>query len=1308
MQNRIQPVAAAAIALLFAATLALPVRGQAVVPLPARVKAVWDLDKAWREATPTRERVCLNGLWRWQPTAAADTPPEEGWGYFKVPGPWPGITDYLQKDSQAVYAHPAWTGQKLGGVTAAWYQREIEVPAGWAGRRIALSLEYVNSVAAVFIDGKSMGEVRFPAGEVDLSGVCRPGQKHVLSVRVAALPLKEVMVTHRDTATAREVRGTVPRRGLCGDAYLVSTPTVARLGDVKVDTSVRTGKLTVSATVENPAPGVRYTLRATITDGDKPVMTFSRPAFTAAGLSDSRFAFSHDWKPDRLWDLHTPSNTYNLQVSLLDAEHGAAVLDTSWPERFGFRELWIDGRDFYLNGTRLFLSALPLDNALIGAGQANYAAARETLERLKRIGINCVYTHNYDCTPGAHLSFAEILRAADDVGMLVALTQPHFAQYDWKTPDADANNGYAAHAAFYARVAGNHPSVVFYSTSHNATGYVEDMNPDLTDGLHDPRDQWAANNAKLALRAEAIIRRLDPGRIVYHHAGGNLGAMHTVNFYPNFAPVQELSDWFAHWATAGVKPLFLCEYGAPFTWDWTMYRGWYKGQREFGSAAVPWTFCLAEWDAQFLGDRAFKLGDAEKANLRWEAKQFKEGKVWHRWDYPTQVGSARFDDRNEVLAAYLTDNWRAFRTLGVSGISPWEYEAYWAPRPGVNRRRMEPPVDWEHLQRPGFSPDYLDGRVERIDTAFDEADWIPTAAGRALLRNNQPVLAYIAGTSSAITEKGHHFRPGEAVEKQLVLINNSRRPVRFSCEWSLGLPDPVHGKQEAAVETGQQAPIPLRFELPGTLPPGAYDLRTTVRFGDGEEQADTFTIHVLPPLPPPPNLNIALFDPRGKTAALLERLGVAFRRVDASAALSADDTLVIGKLALTPDGPAPNVSRVREGLKVIVFEQSSQVLERRLGFRVAEYGLRQVFPRVPDHPILNGLRPEHLRDWRGEATTLPPRLTYETRPRYGPTVRWCDIPVTRVWRCGNRGSVASVLIEKPARGDFRPVLDGGFGLQYSPLMEYREGKGMVLFCQMDLTGRSEADPAAELLAANVLRYARDWKAPDHTRRMVYAGEAAGRRHLEALGIKPAEYDGQGALSPGEQVLIVGPGGGPKPGRNEVDRFLSGGGRVMAVALEQADVDALLPFHVRLKTGEHIGAYFDAPGVVSPLAGIAPADVHNRDPRDLSLVSDGATIVGDGVLAVATPDGDRRGSVVFCQLAPWHFDPNGPDNLRRTYRRSAFLLTRLLANAGVAGPTPLLQRFAAPVKTGTPEQRWLDGLYLDTPEEWDDPYRSFRW
>lgn len=186
--------------------------------------------------------------------------------------------------------------------------------------------------------------------------------------------------------------------------------------------------------------------------------------------------------------------------------------------------------------------------------------------------------------------------------------------------------------------------------------------------------------------------------------------------------------------------------------------------------------------------------------------------------------------------------------------------------------------------------------------------------------------------------------------------------------------------------------------------------------------------------------------------------------------------LIIGKSALTVDGPAPGVERVRDGLKVVVFEQSSQSLEQRLGFRVVEYGLRQAFPRVPYHPVLAGIAADHLlRDWRGEATILPPRMAYELRPRYGPTVKWCDIPVTQVLRCGNRGNVASVLIEKPVRGDFLPIVDGGFSLQYSPLLEFHEGQGMVLFCQLDVTGRTEPEPAAKSLVHNLLNYAAAWK-----------------------------------------------------------------------------------------------------------------------------------------------------------------------------------------------------------------------------------------
>ena len=1268
--------------------------------LPQGVKAVWDLDEALREKTSTRERICINGLWRWQPAAAAtDSVPADRWGYFKVPGNWPA--DARRGGSQILYSHPSWSEEALGSVNSAWYQREVTIPSEWTDRRIALYAEYVNSLATVYIDGAKAGEIRFPAGEVDLTPACRPGQKQVLSVHVLALPLRAVMMSYNDTAAAREVRGSVERRGLCGDVCLLGTPMGARIGDVKVDTSVRKGEITFETGLKGVAADAQYTLRARVFDDGGSVAEFTSAPFKGSDLKDGRAAFTASWKPEKLWDIHTPQNMYNVTVSLLGA--GGEALDVALPERFGFREFWIGGRDFYLNGTRIYLSALPVDNAQMGAALANYAAVRETLERFRSFGINFVYTHNYGCQPGAHLSFEEELRAADDVGMLVALSQPQFGHYNWDAPDAEQTNGYARHAEFYVRVAQNHPSVVFYATSHNATGYAEGMNPDMIDGIHGYDDLGPSTSAGRALRAQAIISKLDPTRIVYHHSSGNLGSMHTENFYANFAPIQEMCDWFEHWATVGVKPVFTCEYSVPWTWDWAMYRGWYKGKREFGSAAVPWEFCIAEWNAEFLGAPAYQISEMEKKNLRWEAQKFRAGELWRRWDYPYSLGAREFDERYPVIAMYITDNWRAFRALGMSANSPWEQWHYWKLRPGVQKGRKDYKVDWENLQRPGFSPDYDERRDELMELAYERSDWVATPAAQALLRNNMPLLAYIGGRAAAVTSKDHNFLPGETVGKQLVVINNSRETITCDCEWSFGLPSAVTGSKTIGLPTGQQERVPLTFELPAKLTPGRYELSATVKFSTGETQQDSFSIDVLPP---PQQVRargkIALFDPEGDTGALLKGLGIACETVSADADVSAYDTLIVGKAALTLDGPAPDISRVRDGLKVVIFEQTGEVLEKRFGFRVAERGLRWVFKRVPDHPLLAGIRDEQLRNWRGEATVLPPRLKCQMT-YHSPMVTWCDIPVTRVWRCGNRGNVASALIEKPACGDFLPVLDGGYALQYTSLMEYREGKGMVLFCQTDVSGRTESDPAAEALAGNILRYASDWQ-PAPRRTAVYVGDPAGKAHFESAGLALGAYQGEAPSA--DQVLIVGPGGGQElAGRaGAIADWLKAGGHVLAVGLDEQDANAFLPLKVGMKKAEHIAAYFEPFGTGSLLAGVSPAEVHNRDPRDLPLVAEGAGIVGDGVLATA-----EEGRVVFCQIVPWQFDYSGEKmNIKRTFRRVSCLTTRLLANMGAAGSTPVLERFHSPVDVAKAEKRWLDGLYLDVPEEWDDPYRFFRW
>jgi hypothetical protein len=1481
MKARVRPAAvrrwpAAAILLVIAAYGVC--QAQSSVELPKGVKAVWDLAQAYREATPTRERICINGLWRWEPARDIAGPAPEGdWGYFKVPGFWPGLQQWQLQCCQTCFVHPAWKDTKLDRISAAWYQREITIPGEWAGRRIALSAEYVNSTAAVYVDGRKAGEIRFPAGEVDLTAQCRPGDTYTLSLLVIAMPLKAVMMSNSDTAAPKEVAGRVQRRGLCGDVYLVGTPAGPRIADVKVDTSVRRWEISFEAELQGLAADQQYSLRAEVADGGRRVRDFTGKPFTAGDLKDGRIAFIESWKPEKLWDTNTPQNMYQVSLSLLDS--GGKALDVAAPIQFGFREFWIDGRDFYLNGSRIFLSAIPLDNAQIGAASATYGGVKETLLRMKSFGINFVYTHNYGCEPGTHVSFTEELRAADDVGMLVALSQPHFSQYDWKAPDADRDNGYARHAEFYVRVAQNHPSVVAYAMSHNATGYREDANPDMIDGIHGyPRvESWSRNGAERALRAQEIVKRLDPGRIVYHHDSGNLGAMYTKNFYPNFVPIQELDDWFEHWATVGVKPLFLCEFAAPGGWDFTMYRGWYRGRREFGSAPVPWELCLAEWNSQFFGEAAFRISEVDEQCLRWESKQFRSGVLWHRWDYPYSVGSQAFEEQYPVMAMYVAEEWRAFRTWGVSAFGPWEYSNYWKLRDGVKRGRTEFEVDWDHLQRPGFSPDYVDttGDVD-VATAFERSDWVPTPAAQAVMRNNMPLLAYIGGGPTVFISKDHNFRPGETVARQLIIINDSREPVTCDCAWSLGLPHPLAGAKQVAVGIGEQGRIPLGFELPAELAPGPYELTATVKFNTGESQQDSFTVNVMPaPAALLHRARIALFDPKDETGKLLAAMGAPYEPVDAQADLSGYDLLVIGKSALTVDGPAPDLARVRDGLRAVVFEQSSEALEKRLGFRTEEYGLRQVFKRVPDHPLLSGLDAENLHDWRGEATLLPPRMNYRTDSQYGdPTVEWCGIDVPHLWRCGCRGNVASVLIEKPARGDFLPILDGGYSLQYSPLMEYREGKGMVLFCQMDVTGRTESDPAAETLAANILRYASDWK-PAPRREALYVGGPAGKRHLERAGITLGSYEG-GKVPPG-QVLVVGSGGGKDLAAHASDiaEFLKAGGNLLALGLDEQEANSFLPTPIRMNRQEHIASFFEPFGAGSLLAGVGQADVEDSGARRLPLVSAGAEPFGDGVLAKG-----RDMNVIFCQLppydvsraegavasfqvdagdaadgkpsalvtlgttteaggqfgqrlsaapqvgksytfavsikgvggpvtahleveragSPWDRAVKGPDvvipenewtdlhvtfkcerpfpeswqayvgcaqdggrfradlfrlyegdyvpskrpsggpavqaqaapqnlcanpgfekgsepyyfqfveqyNLRRTYRRASFLLTRLLADMGVGGSTPLLARFGSPVLPAKPEQRWLDGLYLDQVEAWDDPYRFFGW
>ena len=80
----------------------------------------------------------------------------------------------------------------------------------------------------MYVDGRKAGEMRFPAGEVDLTALCPPGGKHVLSLLVVAMPLQEVMLGVQRHQRRQEDRGAEWRGAACAATFTSSARPPAR------------------------------------------------------------------------------------------------------------------------------------------------------------------------------------------------------------------------------------------------------------------------------------------------------------------------------------------------------------------------------------------------------------------------------------------------------------------------------------------------------------------------------------------------------------------------------------------------------------------------------------------------------------------------------------------------------------------------------------------------------------------------------------------------------------------------------------------------------------------------------------------------------------------------------------------------------------------------------------------------------------------------------------------------------------------------------------------------------------------------
>ncbi len=89
---------------------------------------------------------------------------------------------YRQSDNFKV---PFWLQPEKYYTGVAWYQRDIDIPAGWQEKAIRLFFERCHWESRVWIDSVEVGmrNTLSAPQEYDLTGLLTPG-KHVITVRV--------------------------------------------------------------------------------------------------------------------------------------------------------------------------------------------------------------------------------------------------------------------------------------------------------------------------------------------------------------------------------------------------------------------------------------------------------------------------------------------------------------------------------------------------------------------------------------------------------------------------------------------------------------------------------------------------------------------------------------------------------------------------------------------------------------------------------------------------------------------------------------------------------------------------------------------------------------------------------------------------------------------------------------------------------------------------------------------------------------------------------------------------------------------
>ncbi|MGH9943152.1 MAG: glycosyl hydrolase 2 galactose-binding domain-containing protein, partial [Pyrinomonadaceae bacterium] len=163
--------------------------------LAARGEGEWALSGGWRMIEAPK--IAAEGAAISRPDFAT-----VGWLDATVPGTV--LSTYVDR---GVYPDPDFGLNNLAIPETLsrqdyWYRTEFNPPASLSGRRLTLTLYGINYAASVWLNGKSLGEVRgaFMRGEFDVSAHVIPGRPNALAVRVSPPP--HPGIPHEQSVTA--------------------------------------------------------------------------------------------------------------------------------------------------------------------------------------------------------------------------------------------------------------------------------------------------------------------------------------------------------------------------------------------------------------------------------------------------------------------------------------------------------------------------------------------------------------------------------------------------------------------------------------------------------------------------------------------------------------------------------------------------------------------------------------------------------------------------------------------------------------------------------------------------------------------------------------------------------------------------------------------------------------------------------------------------------------------------------------------------------------------------------------------------